>query len=217
MLSDGVYTLAEVSQYIGVAPTTLRSWFLLRSDKQGLGPLFQSDYARVGDDFAVSFINLVEAYVASFFKQNKVKPTDIRRTHKILKQKLRVSHPFAHADLSVGLGQIVHESRKTSRYEEVIKRQLLFPEFGDGLRRIIYNSTTKLADAWQIRDGIWVNPRAGFGKPVVHGTGVSTLIVAKQYKANRRNAALVARLFRISEDSVETAFRFEVDLGRVAA
>lgn len=220
MLDQGVYTLSEVSRYTSVKPTTLRAWFIMRPDGQGLGPLFKSDYARLDNDFAVSFVNLIEAYVASFFKKNRVKPGDIRRTHEILKRELKVEHPFAHADLSAGLGRIIYEKRNSAsdeKFIEVISRQLLFPEFADGLHRIKHNSETKLAEEWEIWNGIFVNPRAGFGKPVVEHTGVSTLIVANQYQANGKDAALVARLFKIPKDSVENAFRFETSLGRIAA
>ena len=218
MLEKGVYTLTEVAQYTGLHSTTLRYWFLPRADRSGRGPVFDSDYARVDGDFAISFLNLVEAYVASFFKKNKVKHRDIRRTHEILKDQLGVSHPFAHASLSTGLGRIVLENTEQSkRFIEIIGRQLLFPEFGDGLHRISYNASTRLADEWQVSEGIIVSPTMGFGKPVVMRTGISTLIVAKQYKANGKNAALVSRLFNIPEEGVLNAYRFEEQLGRIAA
>jgi len=217
MFDEGVYTLAEVAQYTGVNAKTLQAWFMPRPDGKGAGPVFQSDFARMKNDYAVSFLNLIEAYVASFFRKNHVKLADIRRTHTILKSMLGVDHPFAHADLSVGVGKIVLEKAGNERFVEVISRQLTFPEFADGLRRLNYNIKTKLAEHWEIADGISVSPRVGFGKPVIEQTGVSTLIIANQYLANGKDAALVARLFRIPKDGVEKAFRFEERLGRIAA
>jgi uncharacterized protein (DUF433 family) len=216
MTEQGVYTLAEVAKYTGVKPMTLRAWFLRRSDHAGLGPVFESDYERLDDDFAVSFLNLIEAFVASFFKQNKVTHQDIRRTHELLKRKLNVKHPFAFANLAVGLRRISLED-PDSRYCEVISRQLLFPEFNAGLHKISYDPDTNLANGWEVDTGIFVSPRVGFGKPVVQNTGVSTLIVARQYVANGKDAAVVARLFKIPKDGVESAFRFERRLGRIAA
>ena len=64
MLDQGVYTLAEVAQYTHMKARTLQTWFNPRADGTGLGPIFKSDYARQGDDFAVSFFNLIEAFVA---------------------------------------------------------------------------------------------------------------------------------------------------------
>src|SRR5687768_13860811 len=98
VLDQGVYTLAEVSQYTGVASTTLRSWFVGRSDDRGLGPVFKPAY-EVGDDLAVSFLNLIEARIASFFRGQGLSPYLIRRAHELLQERLGTPHPFAHEDL----------------------------------------------------------------------------------------------------------------------
>lgn len=220
MIGQGVYTLAEVSQYTKQPVSTLRSWFMPRSDGQGRGPIFQSEWERVDDEFAVSFLNLIEAYAASMFRSKKVKPADLRRAHEILKQELNTPHPFAHAELSTFLRRIIHEkdySNRDRRFVDVISKQLVFPEFRAGLDTIDYSPSTKLAHAWRISDGVVINPKVGFGKPVIVKTGVSTLIVASQYLANSKNAALVARLFNITESGVFDAFQFERGLGRIAA
>src|SRR6266700_1962315 len=99
MLGLGVYPLSEVTDYTGVPATTLRSWFICRSDGKGRGPLFQSDWERVENDYALSFVNLIEAYVASFFRAKKIKPSHIRKVHEALKDKWGIAHPFASQDL----------------------------------------------------------------------------------------------------------------------
>lgn len=221
MIGQSVYTLAEAARYTEVPQATLRTWFLRRSDGRGHGPLFEADYPAEDGDFAIGFVNLIEAYVASFFKKNRVKPLDIRLTNEKLKRTLNDKHPFAHADLSTGLGRVIYEAsrgtKEGARLTEVISNQLVFPEFKDGLHRIKYNPTTKRAAGWEIRPGIIVNPNMGFGKPVIENAGVSTLIVAHQYIANNRDAATVARLFNVSPASVISAFEFERELNRIAA
>jgi uncharacterized protein (DUF433 family) len=218
MTGKGVYTLPEASVYTGVPRSTLRTWFMPRPDRKGLGPVFKSDWDRVDGDFAISFLNLIEAYVASFFKKNGATHADIRRTSDILKSKLNLNHPFAYVNLSVALGKIIEESGEPdNRYSEVISKQLVFSEFKAGLLRLSYDPQTQLADKWQIAENIFIIPKVGFGKPVIDSTGVSTLIVANQFKANGKDAALVARLFNVPKDSVINAFRFEQRLGRIAA
>ena len=217
MLDQGVYTLAEVTQYTGVPASTLRNWFKPRSDGEGLGPVFKSDYASEGNDFGVSFLNLVEAYVASFFKENGVNPILIRRAHQVLQDQMRTSHPFAHEDLRTDRQRIFHYIQSDQKLVDVISKQLLFKHVTPKLLRFRYATTTRLADLWHVRKGVVITPRMGFGKPVIENSGVSTLIVANQYKANGMDAALVARLFKITEDGVINAFRFEKQLGRIAA
>jgi uncharacterized protein (DUF433 family) len=211
-LNQGVYTLAEAAQYTHVPVSTLSSWFRQRPDKKGRGPIFKSDWIQAGGDFALSFFNLIEAYVASFLKNHGAKPNDIRRANEILKAELGVEHPFAHARLRTAMGRIIHENRASKRktgFVDIISKQLFFPQFKRGLTKIVYNTTTRLAEAWKIAKGIIVRPTVGFGKPVIKDTGVSTVIVANQYWANGKNASLVARLFNIPEAGVKNAFRFE--------
>lgn len=213
----GVYTLAEVSAYTKVPAGTIRNWFKPRSDGAGLGPVFVSDYEMEGDDFAVSFLNLIEAHVASFFDEQGVDHAVIRRAHELLQVQLRTRHPFAHQDLRTDGERIISVFKKDSTLVDSISRQLFFKHVKPHLRGIRYSIPTRLAETWMVKKGIVITPKLGFGKPVIENAGVSTLIVAKQYRANGMDAALVARLFKIPEASVLNAFRYEKRLGRIAA
>lgn len=219
MIGSGVYTLSEVTRFTGAPARTVRDWFKWRSDKKGRGPIFISDYEPAGDDYAVSFLNLIDVYVASFFLNNEVGPKVIRRAYTILQQQLHTPHPFAHADLSTDGERIIRESVQRDRgdkFVDVISKQLLFPEFRARLTRINYNVATRLADRWRIADGVIVNPAVGFGKPVLENTGISTAIVANQYRANKGDATLVARLYKITEMGVRSAVQFEDSIRRAA-
>jgi uncharacterized protein (DUF433 family) len=85
------------------------------------------------------------------------------------------------------------------------------------LGRITFATLTRLAEQWGIADGVIINPTINFGKPVVENSGVSTLIVANQYEANKGDAALVARLFRLTESGVRHAVDFERSFSARAA
>jgi uncharacterized protein (DUF433 family) len=84
------------------------------------------------------------------------------------------------------------------------------------LSRITYGPTTKLAEALAISNGVVINPTVGFGKPVIANTGLTTFVVANQFHANRKNTALVASLFNITERDVKNAVRFESRLKQAA-
>lgn len=219
MLGQGIYTLAEVAQYTHVPSATLRSWFMPRADGKGRGPIFASEWERAGDDFAVSFLNLVEAFVASFFKKNKVKPPIIRRAHEILKEQLHTPYPFAHADLETEFGRIIEarQSPGDRHFVDVISQQLVFPQFRHGIAMLDYDQSTRLAGSWRIADGVTINPKISFGKPALKDMGISTLILANQFAANGKSAEIVGRLFKISPGSVLNAVEFERGLKRIAA
>lgn len=211
MLGLGVYHLDEVSAYTGIPKATLRSWFRVRPDKAGQGPVFASDYHSSNGDYAVSFLNLIDAHVLSFFRKRGVKPKIIRRAYSILQTELHTPHPFAHADLCTDGNRIIRESKKSGGVNliDVIDKQMVFSELQPYMDRIDYGTATRLAEAWRISAGVTIRPTVAFGKPVIENTGISTYVVANQFRANKKDAVLVARLFEIAETDVANAVAFE--------
>jgi uncharacterized protein (DUF433 family) len=214
MIGEGIYLLGEAARYAGVPSVTARSWFKQRSDGKGLGPVFTSDYPMVDGDYAISFLNLIEIYVARFFRNEGVRPPVLRRAHQILQEELKTKHPLAHANLGTD-GRRIMQREGDAHLVDVISKQHFFGQMY--LHKIKYSPTTSLAEQWDIATGVTINPGISFGKPVVDRTGTTTFVVANQYKANRENAKLVADLFNLSEDDVLHAVRFENGLKRRAA
>jgi uncharacterized protein (DUF433 family) len=97
----------------------------------------------------------------------------------------------------------------------VVSKQQFFVQMKLG--RMRFNGASRLVDQWEIETGVLINPAINFGKPAIQSSGVSTLIVANQYKANKSDAALVARLWGISESGVINAVNFEKGLQKSAA
>jgi uncharacterized protein (DUF433 family) len=213
MFGSGLYTLPDVARYTGVPRSTIRSWFRPRSDGQGRGPMFQSDYETVDGEMAVSFLNLIDAYVARYFRQQNVSPLVLRRAHEILQLELGTPHPFAHADLCAGQGRIIRRTVEIAdsppKLVDVVSKQKWFSEMQAWLSRIDYARVTKLASRWNIADGVVIDPTVCFGQPAVRRTAVSTFVLANQFHANRRNAALVADLYSVREEDVRHAAAFE--------
>ncbi|HEX4795577.1 MAG TPA: hypothetical protein VH370_17435 [Humisphaera sp.] len=212
MIGHGVYALSEAARYAGLPVGTVRSWFKPRSDHRGQGPLFRSDYGPIEDDYAISFLNLIEAYVARFFRKEGVKAPILRRAHEVLQTELDTVHPFAHSALRTDGKRIIRQ-KGDAELVDVISRQHFFGQMK--LSRIAYSPTSRLAQSWAISDGVVIDPTLSFGKPVVERTGVTTFVLANQYKANRGDAALVARLFSIKDADVLNAVKFEAGLSRL--
>ena len=221
MIGQGVYTLAEVSKLTQVHPSTVRTWFKGRSDGTGLGYVFLSDYQPVGGDYAVSFLDLIEALVAGQFRfQHNVSMRIVRRAHELLQKDLGVDHPFCHTDLHTDgkrIFRLVADALGEEKLSDVVSRQQFFLHIKEKLDHIDYSEATKLAHRWRIANGIVVDPSISMGKPVIQGTGVTTYVITNQYYANMDNSALVADLYKISENDVVNAVNFEQQYGRRVA
>lgn len=207
----GVYTLTEAARYADVHPSTARTWFKGRSDQSGRGPVLKSDYDLVDDDFAVSFLDLVDLHVAGRFRKEGVRMLVVRQAYNELAKELRTKHPFAHSRLYTDGKSVI--AAAADRVDDavlydVVSKQMFFPQLKDHLSRIDYSIQSYLAERWRIAEGVVLDPRRGFGKPVLANTGVSALVVARQYFANAGNAGLVADLFGIGESDVRNAVDF---------
>ena len=208
----GVYTLSELARYTAIAPATARTWFKPRADSAGLGPLFRSDYPSVGEDYAVSFMNLIEAYVARYFRLQGVTPLRIRRVYEALKLELNSPHPFAREDLytdGIDIFRRVGKAVNDPELVDVLTRpeQRVFGKWSDYLGQFDYAG--KSTSRWRIASGVVIDPRLSFGKPVAGSTGITTFVLANQYNANHQNAALVADLYGVTEQDVVNAVNFE--------
>ena len=223
MIGQGFYTLSEVARFTGLPVATVRSWFKDRPDGKGHGPVFQSDFAVVGRDYGVSFLNLIDAYVAAFFRAQHVPSRVIRKAHGNLQQRLGTPHPFAHTDLRTSQGRIIESMSPADEAEaamvDVVNGQFWFDKMEGLHAEVDYDPVSKLARAWKVRPeyGVVIRPGVNFGQPSLEGTNIPTLIVASQYKANRGDETLVARLFETSAANVLNAYRFERGIGRLAA
>ncbi len=218
MIGLGVYHLAEAARYIDMPTSTLRSWFRPRSESTRPGPIFKSDYAKVDGAYAISFLNLMDARFALLFRRHGVRPSIIRQAHKILQRDMGTTHPFARADLRTDGSHIIREVANSigdPELSDVITRQGFFGEMKESLAKVTYDATTHLASTWGLAEGVVLDPRLSFGKPVVKNTGSTTFVVASQYHANNKDSALVSRLFRISVPEVMNAVRFEAEMGNV--
>lgn len=215
-LGHGCYTLAEVSRFTGLHPNKVRTWFKVRSDLAGKGPVFQSDYSTVGDDFAVSFFDLIDALFAGQFRDKGVSMRTMRKAYSVLKRRLDTAHPFCHHSLYTD-GRAIFEHTANDigdeKLTEVISSQQFFLHVKTKLTKIEYGQTSNLAERWNISTGVVIDPHVAMGKPVIKQSGLTTFVLASQFRANHDDAGLIADLYDVGESDVQNAVEFEKRFG----
>jgi uncharacterized protein (DUF433 family) len=222
MLGQGIYILSEVARLTELHPIRVRSWFKGRTDKHGRGPVFESDYKIAGGDFAVSFFDLIDVLIAGQFRdQYNISTKTVRRAHQLLQKELNTRHPFCHSDLYTDGKRIfidVASEIDEERLRDVVSQQQFFLHIKEKLDHIDYSTMDKLARRWRISEGVVVDPSISMGKPTIENTGITTYVISNQYYANKKNSALVADLYGLSEMDIANAVNFEkIYGGRIAA
>ena len=81
ILGNGVYDLAEAAKLTGLRRARVKEWFQGRDAGPGAKPVFRSDYAAIDGDLAISFLDLVELFIAGQLREHGVSLQCIRRIH----------------------------------------------------------------------------------------------------------------------------------------
>jgi uncharacterized protein (DUF433 family) len=215
ILGRGVYGLAEAAKLTRLRPARVRDWFGPHDENRAGRALFESDYPSVGDDRAISFLDLVEVYIAGRLREANppVSLQHIRKVHHKLFLDTGQEHPFCTREIYHGGGKIFTRSFDDNTSGSVIEpltdqyyiNEVIVPF----LQKIEYDQITNLAKLWHIAEGVVVDPARCFGKPIVSAVGIATRVLAVAYEANGRDAGRIADWYEIDPVHVQAAVRFE--------
>jgi uncharacterized protein (DUF433 family) len=218
ILGKGVYSLAEAAKLTQLRPARVRDWFRLVEGKRPGPAVFASDYPSVGDDLAISFLDLVEVYIAGRLREASppVSLQQIRKVHQKMAIESGQRHPFCTREIYHSGGKIFTrqlDDRPLGAVIEPLTDQSYINEvIMPFLERIDYDHLTNLARIWHIAEGVVVDPARCFGKPIVSAVGIATRVLAAAYEANGRDVHHVADWYEIDPSHVESAVRFEAGM-----
>lgn len=206
------YRVQDAARIARLSPSTLRLW---ACGEGGRGSLFEPASK---EPLLLSFSNLIEAFVLA----------SMRRVHRVSMQRVRKAVRFVGRELGYER-PLIHARFKTdgaSLFVQHADRLLDVSAKGQALLREVLNTSLSRID-WEhdlavrlypsVRDGdlarqpksIVVDPRLGFGQPVIVGTGIETRIVAERYRAGEPSR-LLAKDYGVDIEKIEDAIRCEM-------
>jgi uncharacterized protein (DUF433 family) len=209
------YEIAEAARYLHLRENTLRSWLAGQTGRKAV--VATADSSRY-----LSFMGLVEAHIISGMRvRHKIPLQRIRKAIDYLKKEYKTSHPLIGRDFKTnGKDLFLDELSQdvlinVSRYGQTGMREVLDLY----LTRIVYDEMglpESLYPFTQLRIEqdpkiIVINPKIGFGRPVIRAGGIRTSSIAERFKAGESIASLVEDFGR-SAVEVEAAIRSELDL-----
>jgi uncharacterized protein (DUF433 family) len=204
ILGNGVYDLAEAAKLTGLRRARVKEWFQGRDARPDAKPVFRSDYAAINGDLAISFLDLVELFIAGQLREHGVSLQCIRRIHSQLKAQWKTKHPFGRKEIRTD-GKRLFACELDEHERQNVFDTVLLPF----LKKIDYDQATRLARRWSITPLVVIDPGISFGKPIIEPAGITTGVLAAAYRANDRDAALVARWYDVEEEHVLAAVEFE--------
>ncbi|HVQ78090.1 MAG TPA: DUF433 domain-containing protein [Candidatus Binatia bacterium] len=216
------YGLSEAAHYLRIPRATLRAWVMGRSYPKGSGlalarPLFH--LPKPGQP-VLSFLNLVEAHVLDAIRrEHQVSLQRVRKALDLLLRHVPSRHPLADQQFATsGLDLFVErygELINLSRDGQLAMREVLAAHLkridhdpsGVPIRLFPFTRNRELEEPL----GVVIDPFVSFGRPVLHGTGIPTAVVAERYKAGESIDSLAVDYGR-SRLEIEEAIRCELEV-----
>lgn len=216
------YPIVDAARYVRIPVGTLRSWISGRSYLAGKGkrfspPLIELPNPKIRE---LSFTNLVEAHVLRVIRlDQRVRLDKVRTAIDYIDEQLDLPHPLARLEFKTDgqdlfveqLGRLVAVSKDGQlAMREMLKNQL---------KRINLDEAGRAAQLFpftgrnekEAPKTVVFNPKISFGRPVLVGTGIPTVILAERYKAGESMEHL-AEDYGIDHLQVQEAIRCELPL-----
>jgi uncharacterized protein (DUF433 family) len=220
------YSVPEAAHYLRLPVATFRSWAVGRPYQRSDGRQFSGPILTLPDSGrpALSFVNLVEAHVlAAIRRRYQIPFLKVRSAVQFLRSRLNTKHPLADHEFTTDgislfidhLGDFINVTQEG----QLAIRQLLqiylrrIERDPQGIPVKLFPFTREL-ETDEPR-AVVIDPRVSFGRPVLAGTGIATVIVAERYKAGESVEDLAVDYGRERAD-IEEAVRCELVLPRAA-
>ncbi|MCC7383932.1 MAG: DUF433 domain-containing protein [Deltaproteobacteria bacterium] len=211
-----VYPLLTAAGYLRLPPATLRSWIAGRLYETSAGARrAQSLIQPAGEPNVLSFWNLAEAFVlAAIRRQHGVPLQKVRKALTYVERELDVERPLIRerfrtdgVDLFVERwGQLLNASKAgqlafRGALEARLQR-IAFDERGLAARLFPFGRS----DEQESPRAIEIDPRRGFGRPLLAGTSITADVVLGRFRAGESSAEL-AKDYAVDIALIEEAIR----------
>ena len=205
------YTAVRAAQIVRLSPSTLRLWACGDGEHRALFvPAERSP-------LTLSFNNLVESFVlASMRRVHGVSMQKVRRALRFVGARLEIKRPLIHARFRTdGVRLFVQEADRLldvsnegqALLKDVLDANLARIEWGGNVAQRLYPWVRADLRAAQPKS-IVVDPRRGFGQPIIAGTGVQARIVTERHRAGESILDL-AEDYALEVPQIEDAIRCE--------
>src|SRR5262249_29778173 len=214
-----LYTIGQAADYLHLPPSTVRAWSVgvdYSSTRRRTGRFKELLHLPPGSPTRLTFNNLVEAYVLAVMRRHhRVSLRHVRQAIANVTEVMGDKRPLLSGQFATdGVKLYLMEVNKLLEISTGGGRQYVIPEvISLGLKRIERSSTGVVRFFPFAKDPgeeqiVAIDPQRSFGRPTIHGSGVSVDVVADLVNAGEP-IARVAREFGITKDAVHSAVTWQ--------
>jgi uncharacterized protein (DUF433 family) len=215
------YTAAEAARYARTSAVTARRWLEGYEYKTVWGPRHSTPVTShpAGERF-LTFYDLVEVAAIAAAKNAGVKLPRIRAAIEYAQERFKANRPLLlERFLTDGRDLFLRELDQPEPMHVNASQagQLAFPYIAEVLRHLDYEAERPVR-WWPVGQdrSILVDPRVGFGQPLLYPSGIRTETLVDRWLADEPIYG-IAEEFGLTPALVEDALRFENKIGLIPA
>jgi uncharacterized protein (DUF433 family) len=213
------YGLRHAARYVGISPTTLRSWVAGRPYPLAGGRgFFQPLIARPdAQDTRLSFSNLIEAHVLRALRaRHGVPMSAVRTALDFAEGELRIDRLLLRDELRTTAGSLFIERLgqliDLGRSGQLVMRELLQGHL-ERIERGLDGTPLRLFPVVTMRGLagpkiVGIDPRIAFGRPFIVGKGLRTATIAERLDAGESRET-VADEYQLTPSEIDEAILYE--------
>ena len=206
------YRLAEAATIIGMPTPTLRTWFC--GWPSGKPPVLVPDGA-TESPLIISFFNVVEAHFLNAYRRRGVSMQRVRRALDFVSARLSgFERPLLKPDFETDGRALFVELQETGKAPTLLEAsgggQLVWPEaVREHFQSLVFDDRGDPTRLWlDNRRTVMLDPRFGWGLPVISDSGVRTDVLFERLEAGEDLHAIAAD-FSLKSSQVENAVAWE--------
>jgi uncharacterized protein (DUF433 family) len=217
VFGQGIYSPRQAARLIGGTPQEVLRW------TRGSGPtspLWKAHYQEIDDATELNFSDLIELRVVKAFRRANISLQAIRFAISYAEKMFAVEHPLSSLGFKTDGEEILMEAIEQDEslvslskkrpgqrvFKEIVKQSLFDLEYEDGQAVRWHPASAK---------AVVIDPARSFGTPILHDYGISTLMIADEFKAFA-DAKYLSKIYDVPLRLVNEAIRYEATLDKAA-
>lgn len=209
-LTRGLYSPSEADRLAGLVSGTTARWLRGYGSTRGNEKVWHPPVVGASPGDGISFMDLIELVAVGRFREHGFDVGTIRKIVTTCAEVFETSYPLASLSFKVG-GQEVFVERDGMLVEVLKgKRRMAWDQVLAPFLDALDYENDRAVRWWPLGHGdpIAVDPRLGFGLPVVATRGVRTELLREQFAAGE-TIEQIAIDFGVGEGDVKSALQYE--------
>lgn len=208
LIGAGVYPISEVHRLTAISKSRV-SRFVKKY--KGAGGLWGGKAEKLDTMYYLTFKDMMELRVINAFLDKGVGWRVVCRMAEYGRERFGADYPLSHQRFPKEGERLYARALKSLGAAPAAGWSAIDKTLSNGILKSLEYEKKMPVRWYPVKNSrrIMIDGRYSFGAPVLTKSGVPTQVLYKSYLADNRNAPFVASIYRVPEDGVKSAVKYE--------